>query len=343
MDNYNDILSSLFPLCPTEELCKQFLLEHPEKQIMDAEELQVFFRNTINLTNEAVGSVLTENSLIPEGYNVMALKHLRYLPGCFHSHDFFEVNCVLSGACIYQTPYKSTMICSGDVVIFPPHNVHTIGICQDDCILINIMIRASTFDRYFFSLFNSFDVLVDFWTQALYGKQDCAYLLCHCRNDTEIAEYILRMYQESLTANKYQSQRLDAFLHIFLITLLQRYEQDMIISNPEKQQDDRNILRIINYIGREYQTLTLAKLAETFHYSERQMMRVLKEYTGFGFREYIQNIKLENAVALLEKSTVSMQFIAETVGYADTSHFYKVFKQKCGCTPIEYRAKKLQQ
>lgn len=89
MNKYSAILSALSPLSSTEELCKKFFMEHPEKQIMNAKELEIFFKNIISFTDKEIGSVLTENSLIPEGYNVMSLKHLRYLPGCFHSHDFF--------------------------------------------------------------------------------------------------------------------------------------------------------------------------------------------------------------------------------------------------------------
>lgn len=147
----------------------------------------------------------------------------------------------------------------------------------------------------------------------------------------------MNIYMESKEAHKYQSQMLDALLHVFMITLLQYHERDIIVSNPKNVKDDRNIVHIINYIGKKYKTLTLEELANEFHYSERQMMRVLKEYTGLGFGELIRDVKLKKAVSLLEKSNVSIQTIVETVGYSDSSHFYRVFKKKYGCTPIEYR------
>lgn len=52
-------------------------------------ELWVFIQEYIT-RDKTAEEILTEDSLIPEDYNVMALKHLRYLPGCFHSHDFLR-------------------------------------------------------------------------------------------------------------------------------------------------------------------------------------------------------------------------------------------------------------
>lgn len=338
-------LQHFFPLSDAEIACRQFWTDHPDKRRMDSIEMRTFLKDTIRLPIEVhIGNVeeyvLNEDQFIPASYNIMAIRHLRYLPGCFHSHDFFEINCVISGSCEYQMPEKGELIQEGDVVVFPPHKPHLIDVSSDDCILINILARSSTFDRYFFSLFNSYDILTDFWTQALYGKQESAYLLFHCGRETKIRECVLRILQQAETKQAYQSQMLDALFHVFLITLLQDHEQDVVISNPENQRDDRNIVRIINFISEKYKFLTLSQLAGEFHYSERQMARILKEYTGTSFGDFIRDIKLKRAVDLLQKSSLSIQSIVEAVGYSDLSHFYRVFKKEYGCTPIEYRTKK---
>lgn len=332
-----ELLQQLFQLNDIELSLKQYSINHPDKRMMNNEELRAFIQEYI-ARDKTAEEIITEDSLIPAGYNVMALKHLRYLPGCFHSHDFFEINCVLSGSCTYQTPDKTIQIQAGDVVVFPPHNVHSIDVCSDDCILVNILIRSSTFDLYFFSIFEHYDLLLEFWTQALYGKRETAYLLFHCGGDANIQNCVLDIYREAIREHKYRGQMLDALFHVFMITLLQYHEQDLIIANPEKQEDDRNLIRIISYIEKMHKTLTLAELANKFHYSERQMMRILKEYTGLAFGDLIRDVKLKKAVALLEKSNVSIQSIVDAVGYSDLSHFYRVFKKAYGCTPAEYRA-----
>ena len=132
---------------------------------------------------------------------------------------------------------------------------------------------------------------------------------------------------------------LDALLHVFMITLLRHYDHDMIVANPKCKKDDQNIVHIISFIENNYMALTLEALADKFHYSQRQMIRLLKEYTGLGFKDLVQDIKVKKAIAFLKADHIPMSSIAETVGFYDTSHFYRVFKKRTGLTPVEYRAK----
>lgn len=333
----HQLIQQLLPLTAAEEKLKQYFMKHPDKRLVSNDQLQTVIQKFVRPDIQA-REIITEDSLIPPGYNVMALKHLRYLPGSFHRHDFFEINCVLTGACTYQTADKTMEIQAGDIVVFPPNKLHSIAVYSDDCIVINILIRSGTFDLYFFSIFDHYDFLLEFWTQALYGSRETPYLLFHVKDEERIESCILDIYQEAVRERQYQGQMLDAWVHVFLILLLQAQGQSVIVANPEKRNDDRNIIRIINHIEKTYRTLTLEELAGEFHYSQRQMMRILKEYTGLGFGDLIRDIKLKKAAAFLEKSSLSIQSIVETVGYSDVSHFYRVFKKKYGCTPVEYRA-----
>jgi two-component system response regulator YesN len=46
---------------------------------------------------------------------------------------------------------------------------------------------------------------------------------------------------------------------------------------------------------------------------------------------------MEEAMKLLADKSLSMQAIAEAVGYDDASYFSKVFKKNAGVTPNKYR------
>jgi AraC family transcriptional activator of pobA len=87
-----------------------------------------------------------------------------------------------------------------------------------------------------------------------------------------------------------------------------------------------------------YQNVTLQELAHFFHYSERHMIRLLKEYTGQSFSQNIQKIKLKHAAELLITTDLSQKQIASRVGYSNPNHLKKLFIQQYQMTPAEYRA-----
>lgn len=100
---------------------------------------------------------------------------------------------------------------------------------------------------------------------------------------------------------------------------------------------DRNIIYILNHIFSNYNEITLKDLSLKYSYSERQMSRILKEYTGKTFINIIQDIKLQKACELLKNPNISINKVIETIGYSNTTHFYKIFKKHYNMTPIDYR------
>ena len=53
--------------------------------------------------------------------------------------------------------------------------------------------------------------------------------------------------------------------------------------------------------------------------------------------QYLQEVRLEQAKALLKHSNLTVAEIAFSVGYQDTSYFAALFKRMNAVTPIEYR------
>lgn len=70
---------------------------------------------------------------------------------------------------------------------------------------------------------------------------------------------------------------------------------------------------------------------------ERTLKRRFKAATGLSLIEYLQNLRIEQAKALLETTDLPVEEIAAQVGYADTSFFRRLFKRLVGLTPVAYR------
>ena len=70
---------------------------------------------------------------------------------------------------------------------------------------------------------------------------------------------------------------------------------------------------------------------------ERTLKRRFKTATGLSLIEYLQNIRVEHAKALLEHTETPVDEISVAAGYEDASFFRRLFKCSTGLTPSRYR------
>lgn len=78
-------------------------------------------------------------------------------------------------------------------------------------------------------------------------------------------------------------------------------------------------------------------VAETFHISTKQVYRVVRELTGCGFSDYLENLRIQYAVHLLNDTDELISEIAIKSGFNSVSTFYKAFKRVYGVSPTTWR------
>lgn len=94
---------------------------------------------------------------------------------------------------------------------------------------------------------------------------------------------------------------------------------------------------ILKYIEQNYSTVTLAKLAEKFHYSPQQISIKLKTLTGLTFSGLILKSRMQMASFLLKETTLKIKEIGEKIGYQHPEHFIRTFSKYYQMTPNDYR------
>jgi transcriptional regulator GlxA family with amidase domain len=70
---------------------------------------------------------------------------------------------------------------------------------------------------------------------------------------------------------------------------------------------------------------------------DRTFIRRFVNATGMSPLDYVHALRLEEAKQILETEDLSIEAIAEQVGYQDTSFFGRLFRRKVGLTPAQYR------
>lgn len=99
--------------------------------------------------------------------------------------------------------------------------------------------------------------------------------------------------------------------------------------------------RIISYIDTHYDNpnLSVAFIAEKMEINPSYLSYFFKEQTGQNLTDYINTVRLKRAEALLEDKNLTINKIAEMVGYGAANTFIRIFKKDRGVTPGEYRKK----
>ena len=96
--------------------------------------------------------------------------------------------------------------------------------------------------------------------------------------------------------------------------------------------------RVLSYINENlHQHISNCELAEKCHLQLTHFVRFFKEKVGQTPQRYITHKRLEAAKRLLEQTELSITEITESVGFYDSAHFSRSFKQMYNISPLNYR------
>ena len=92
-----------------------------------------------------------------------------------------------------------------------------------------------------------------------------------------------------------------------------------------------------HYIRLHYrEDLTRNELADVVHITPNYLSKRFHTETGMSLREYINQLRIEDAKRLLLSTNVTISEIASKVGFDNISYFSTVFRKLCGVSPIEW-------
>ncbi|WP_323785206.1 GlxA family transcriptional regulator [Thalassovita sp.] len=107
---------------------------------------------------------------------------------------------------------------------------------------------------------------------------------------------------------------------------------------PRRQHGDAAILQVQTWLeAQSGETVTVEDMAARAQLSDRTFLRRFQTATGLSPSVYLQQVRVEKARGLLERSRLPVSQIGWQVGYGDPSAFARVFKAITGLSAGEYR------
>ena len=107
-----------------------------------------------------------------------------------------------------------------------------------------------------------------------------------------------------------------------------------IIKAPPRQ----SATMIADYIDEHLgENLSVKSISENTHISVSGIYKSMRQSYGKTLGEYILELRLTRAEALLREENMSIEKVAETVGFSDPAYFSRCFKKSRGIPPIKYK------
>ncbi|MFC4301888.1 AraC family transcriptional regulator [Cohnella boryungensis] len=274
---------------------------------------------------------------IPPGQDITFSVHTRFKPVASHRHSFIELIYIYSGECRQTINNKSVSMKKGELCILDTNTFHSIEDTGKDDIIINCLMRKSYFDWAFLSRLSGNDIFSGFLTHAIYeNKHSNEYILIRSGDNDKISRIMNAILCEYFDKQPCTDEIISSYMVILFAEMLRVYKGDVNERNYSALKNTQ-ITDIIHYIQDQYKTVTLESTARHFNFNSNYLGKVLKKITGNNFIDLVHQIRLSQACILLRNSDVSVQKIANEVGYENINFFYQVFKRKYNCSPAEYR------
>ena len=126
------------------------------------------------------------------------------------------------------------------------------------------------------------------------------------------------------------------------VQLVFDYFREMLLSLLERlghygSSSNQIVSAVCRYISKNLaEPLTLEILSAKVHVNATYLSRLFKKEVGTSFNTYINQLRIQRAVQLLETGR-KITDVAGMVGFENSKYFSQVFKKQMGMTPQEYR------
>ena len=145
-------------------------------------------------------------------------------------------------------------------------------------------------------------------------------------------------HEKMFEADKLPKNRdliMNSLMYEYLFLLARKFPNTSLPDDEPKSDYVEEALKYIE--GRYCDPITIQEIAGHLNINRSYLHRLFKSFTGVSIQNYLLDYRMRQACILLQNTSLSVRSIAHTVSYADPLYFSRIFHQKMGVSPSEYR------
>ena len=278
--------------------------------------------------------IVDNKKLLEKGRLIEIRPHTRFAYFPKHRHNYVEMVYMCKGSTTHIINGNEKIVLGeGDLLFLNQHAVHEIMPAASTDLAVNFIILPEFFDRSL-AMIEQDNVLRHFLISALTGEMSGVDFLYFKAKDILPVENLIENMLWTLIEKKPHTNTIVSVTMGLILMNLSTFSEI-----PESGDDYEHALiyKVLKYIETNYKAGTLSEISGQLNLPEYTVSRLLKKYTGHNFKELLKQQKLQQAVFFLENSNMSIDNIIESLGYNNSSFFYRSFKDKYGVSPNNYR------
>ncbi|MBR3998476.1 MAG: helix-turn-helix transcriptional regulator [Clostridia bacterium] len=246
--------------------------------------------------------------------------------GGYCYHDFIEIEFFVEGAGIHYQNGIPWRVRSGYIYLLMPGDYHYYAL--DESVyyhFYNIKVDAALPAS---SIMESLSAYPRPYAVYLEGEEYETVL----REVRYLHDYWHDRYDRGKSPVDAMTRNITERIILLLLRNLKQPERTVFASVPQE------IRSIVEYVDRHYrEAITSDDMARLTGLSPHYFSDYFKKHTGCAFCDYVNQVRLFRAKALLETTDLSVKEIADAAGFHSQAYFSRMFARQFSVSPREYR------
>lgn len=280
-------------------------------------------------------SVIDNRRLLESGKLIQVRPHTRFVHFPKHTHNYVEVIYMCEGETLHIINGDEVKLQKGELLFLNQNATQEILPAGDEDIAVNFIILPEFFDQALLMIGEEENLIRDFIIGCLRSEDDKVNFLHFKVAEVLPIQNLIENLIWTIMNNQQNNRSINQVTMGLLFLQLMNHTDKVKVGKNQFEQE--LMLTVFRFIEEHYKDGKLSELAVELHYDLYWLSRTVKKMTKKTYTELVQTKRLNQAAFLLSSTKLSVSDIGLAVGYDNISYFHRIFRDKYGVSPKDYR------